>query len=581
MATPSSIEGEVGLALQSAKGTPATAFHMMKFTRFNWEPDVVQDEEGEAEIGGDLDVSPAERYGSQGATFRGEGRCRPGHFGFLLRMYGMEDQDIRFSFHDGVNDVIRVTDDAATPTDVDILSGTGATLLADTQYTATQVCAGLKAVLDGDTTLQDTFTVTFSTSTRKFTIASDGTSTLSLHWSHVNCNMGPTLGYDDSADDTGAFSYEADYELDGRYMFVAGLNTVIRVTDDGGGPADVDILDGDGAMLEGLRLYSAGMVCAGLKSVLDNDTTLGDVYTITFDDTTKKFTIASDGSTTLTLHWSHANSTMQDILGFDDAADDTGAFTYTGDNPADWAIAHKFVPTPASADFPWGTILDRFDSAATLDTLLIDCRINTIAINCADADVVRFTFDGRALSFQDATGSETETAEVSTIACPNTKKGTMYFGAAGFKLAALNEEFRWAENIIPALVQAFPEDITPGRRAASGDADIYFGAEANAGTFRAAYYGGTGGTTFSTTIVIRALDAYFQSGQAIQGLGADTEDYYGIRLCSPEARMLTYPLEKSGDDPVMATLGFQITKKDVQYAVVLVNEYASGYYEAA
>jgi hypothetical protein len=581
MSTPSSIEGEVGLALQSAQGTAATAFHMMKFTRFSWEPDVVQDEEGEAEIGGGLDVSPAERYGHQGATFRGEGRCRPGHFGFLLRMAGLEDQDVRFAFHDGVNDVIRVTDDGGGPVDVDILSGTGATLDADTDYTADEVCAGLKAVLDADTTLGDTYTVTFSTTTRKFTIASDGSVTLSLHWSAATCNMSATLGYDDSADDTGSFSYDGDYEIDGRYMFVAGLNTVIRVTDDGGGPADVDILSGDGAMLTSLSLYHSGMVCAGLEAVLDGDTTLTTDFTVTYDDTTKKFTIASDATSTLSLHWSHANSTMQDILGFDDAADDTGAFTYTGDNPADWALAHKFVPAATSADFPWGTILDRFDSNQTLDTLLIDCRINTIGIQGADADVVRFTMDGRCLSFQDATGSETETAEVSTIATPNTKKGTMFFGSAGFKLASLNEEFRWAENIIPALVQPGPEEIIPGRRAASGDADIYFGAEASAATFRAAYYGSASGTEFSLTIVQRALDAYFQSGQAIAGLAADTEDYYGIRLCAPEARMLTYPLEKSGDDPVMATLAFQVTKEAAQYAVVLVNDYASGYYEAA
>lgn len=577
MTTPSSIEGEVGLALQTAKGTPATAFNMMKFTRFNWEPDIVQDEEGEAEIGGGLDVSPAERYGHQGGTFRGEGRCRPGHFGFLMRMYGMEDSTQKFSFQDGINDVINVTDDGGGPVDVDILAGTGFTLVANTQYTPDEVCAGLKEVLDNDATLTQTYTVTYSTTTRKFTIANAGT-TLSLHWTAGTCNMQETLGFNDAADDTGATTYDGDYECNPRYLLITNLNEVIRVTDDGGGPVDVDLLAGTGSMLASHELYHEGMVCMGMKAVLDADTTLSQTYVVSYNQTTKVFTIAHGGAV-LSLHWSHVNTTIAGLLGFDTAADDTGATTYDADNPSAWAVAHRMTPIAASADFPWGCILDRFDSSATLDTLLIDCRINTLAIQGADADVVRFTFDGRCLSFQDATGSETETAEVATLSTPNTKKGTMYFGSTGYKLASLNEEFRWAENVIPALVQAGPEEIIPGRRAASGDADIYFGAEASAATFRATYYGATDGTEFSLTIVERVLEALFQSGQAVQNLGADTEDYYGIRLSSPEARMLTYPLEKSGDDPVMATLAFQITKEDTQYSVYLINDYAVGYYD--
>jgi hypothetical protein len=575
MSTPSSIEGEVGFAIQSAKGTAATTLHMMKHTRFNWTPDVVQDEEGEAEIGGGLDVSPAERYGHQGGTFRGEGRARPGHLGFLLRFFGMQDNDIKFSFQDGVNDVINVTDTAG-PVDVDILSGTGATLSANTDYTADEVCVGLKAVLDGDTTLTGNYTVTFSTSTRKFTIATDATS-LSLHWTTGTCNMADTLGYDDSADDTGATSYVGDYELNGRFYFIDTVQDTIRVTDTAG-PVDVDIISGDGSMLTEYSLYHPGMVAAGLKAVLDADTTLTGTYTVDHNWTTYKFTISTD-ATALSLFWSHADCNLGTILGYDTTADDTGATSYVSDNPTSWPIAHVFDVYTASADFPWGTILDKFDASATLDTLLIDCRVTTFSFQNDDADVVRFSYEGRCLSFQDATGSEVETAEVATISTPNTKKGSMYFGSAGYKMASLGAEFRWAENIIPALVQPGPEEIIPGRRAASGTSDIYLGAEANAATFRATYYGGTSGTEYSLTLVDRELYALFQSGQAISGLLGSTVEYYGVRLCFPECRMLTYPLEKSGDDPVMATLGFQITKASKNWRVILLNDYAAGYYD--
>lgn len=61
----------------------------------------------------------------------------------------------------------------------------------------------------------------------------------------------------------------------------------------------------------------------------------GDTITVSYSDTTGKFTIASDGATTFSLLWnSGANTanTVGDKIGFSVAADDTGAFTYTSDN---------------------------------------------------------------------------------------------------------------------------------------------------------------------------------------------------------------------------------------------------------
>lgn len=64
-----------------------------------------------------------------------------------------------------------------------------------------------------------------------------------------------------------------------------------------------------------------------------------DAITVTYSDTTGKFTIASAG-TLLTLKWNtgaNAANTIGDKIGFSTAADDSGFLTYTSDNAQSWA----------------------------------------------------------------------------------------------------------------------------------------------------------------------------------------------------------------------------------------------------
>lgn len=78
------------------------------------------------------------------------------------------------------------------------------------EYTAEGLATEIKTQLDADGAA--TFTVTYDGATDKFTIASDG-GTFSLLWSsgsNKNRSVGITLGYDTTADDTGATSYTAD-----------------------------------------------------------------------------------------------------------------------------------------------------------------------------------------------------------------------------------------------------------------------------------------------------------------------------------------------------------------------------------
>lgn len=79
----------------------------------------------------------------------------------------------------------------------------------------------------------------------------------------------------------------------------------------------------------------------------------GDTITVTYSgdnpagDNTGKYTISSDGAVTFTLEWdtgANTATTIGGLLGFDVTADDTGAFTYTGDDPID-------LESPQTPDF--------------------------------------------------------------------------------------------------------------------------------------------------------------------------------------------------------------------------------------
>lgn len=76
----------------------------------------------------------------------------------------------------------------------------------------------------------------------------------------------------------------------------------------------------------------------------------GDEYTVTYSDTTGKYTIASDGST-LNLLWNTGTNTATSIgatIGFAVAADDSSATSYTADNAMDWSAPH--TPSYDTAD---------------------------------------------------------------------------------------------------------------------------------------------------------------------------------------------------------------------------------------
>jgi len=101
----------------------------------------------------------------------------------------------------GVNDKIDFEDDGGVKV---------ATLTAGNYATGALMAAHVQTQMDAASV--DTITCTYSSGTRKMTIASDGT-TFELDWdsgANASTSAGEDLGYDTSADDTGSTSYVGD-----------------------------------------------------------------------------------------------------------------------------------------------------------------------------------------------------------------------------------------------------------------------------------------------------------------------------------------------------------------------------------
>jgi hypothetical protein len=88
-----------------------------------------------------------------------------------------------------------------------------ATITAD-NYTGSELATEIQTQMNSAAT-DNTYTVTYSDSTYKFTIARDsGSASINLEWAtgdNAGYSIGADIGFDTSADDTGATSYTGDY----------------------------------------------------------------------------------------------------------------------------------------------------------------------------------------------------------------------------------------------------------------------------------------------------------------------------------------------------------------------------------
>jgi len=129
--------------------------------------------------------------------------------------------DGHFTVVAGVNDNIQFTTGA----------GTLAPFIATGTYDATGLAAAIKTAMEGVS--GDTFTVSYSITTGKWTISTSGV-TLSLLWTwpvFITRQIGSTIGFDTSSDDTGSTSYTGDYVAHHEYDRIV-LDAGAAITND-------------------------------------------------------------------------------------------------------------------------------------------------------------------------------------------------------------------------------------------------------------------------------------------------------------------------------------------------------------
>jgi hypothetical protein len=154
---------------------------------------------------------------------------------------------------------------------------------------------------------------------------------------------------------------------------------------DGGGEENVSITVG--------TYKDPHDLAAAIQTAMDAATV--DNITVTYDDTTGKFTIASDG-VTLSLLWNTGTNTAQTIggvIGFDVAADDTLSTSYEGDNAVSLASFQSAVfdsADPLVAKANEVTIGDHADNVCFDASTMTISLSNTITDDnsvCAESGV--------------------------------------------------------------------------------------------------------------------------------------------------------------------------------------------------
>jgi len=221
-------------------------------------------------------------------------------------------------FTTGTNDVIRwddgdgVTRSASLTTDGGLTSGqisTGAEVAAAMK-------AALQATNDG-AQAADTYTVTYSPTTGKFTITNNAgnAGTIVLHWEDAATTAAAALGFNAvSSGNIAAGSSDVSDSV------VNDANALLIFND--GSDRRANLLVNGG--LTANTVYTGDQVATAIKTAMEATNGGSDLYTVTFDENTQKFTITNNNgnSNAITLKWSNNGSGARTTLGFN-ASDTT------------------------------------------------------------------------------------------------------------------------------------------------------------------------------------------------------------------------------------------------------------------
>lgn len=118
--------------------------------------------------------------------------------------------------------------------------------------------------------------------------------------------------------------------------------------------------------------YTAAQLCAAMDTALDAAGSASD-YTTTYSTATGKFTITQDTPGTFSILWKtgtngadNGDTSVASLIGFLDAADDTGSTAYTADNQAEALYENTFT-WPDTNEFPDNTSADHANGISLQD----------------------------------------------------------------------------------------------------------------------------------------------------------------------------------------------------------------------
>lgn len=148
-------------------------------------------------------------------------------------------------------------------------------------------------------------------------------------------------------------------------------------------------------------------LAAAIQSAMNDVAT--DAITVTYSDSTGKYTITSAG-TLLELLWNtgtNTANTIGDKIGFSTAADDTAALTYTSDNAVSWAS--PYTPTADSninplavkySEVMLGTFADYGCAGAQNFTLTVSNELQDVLDICAESGVAAKLLSQRIVTIE-------------------------------------------------------------------------------------------------------------------------------------------------------------------------------------
>lgn len=477
------------------------------------------------------------------------GRIRvSGNFGTELRYEGAE---LLFKHAMGTNDKVTITTGSNDALDFDIGGAElNATIAAGTYVRGlSQADSGslCKAIYDAIVAVEaaGTYTVTYSTNTRKFTITRSA-GILNLLWNtgtNTATNIGKTIGFSDNADDTGSLSYTGDVGFTPATEVATFIVTSAnKYLDFNIGAAELNATIAEGTYAAGINQNSSGSLCEAIHTAIGAAEGAG-TYDVEFDIGTKKFTIKRSAGT-FEILWktgTHGSDNTNDncgtLLGYTTSADDTGALSYTADSAVVAVYDHTFTLTDC---LPTGLTLaaDRDKKAF----VVAGGKLNTMALQMDPNGFLKATF---GVLGKDMTAEDVESETLPTAPLIVFHHGTVTFdgGSMQTKNFGLSLDNKLKGDLDNIGTRYIDEPTRTGKIDVTGNLLIDFEDETEYDIFRA-------GTA-------KALSVVYQSVSAIKGT-----TYYKMTISVPQLRLTDGVPMITGPGPMTVALPFKAYATD-------------------